>query len=136
MGLNDERAPNVKRRRKRSWTTILLPLFGLILGGIAIAFAVVLAPPASDFIISQMDIAADADGQQTIELVTGFGIFLITIMLFAALFALFSPKPPKGVSEQALAKEKAEREREVERRRKMQRQMRAKMRKANKQQNR
>ncbi len=130
MALSDERATNVKKRRKRSWTTIFLPIFGVIVLGVSVAFAVVLAEPIYGFLQDQMDLPS---GEDTLLYASGAGVFLISIMLFSAVYALLIPKGPKNVSEQALGKEKLEKQQEIERRKKMQKQMRAKMRKANRQ---
>lgn len=131
MGLGDEYSD--RRRRRKSPIQALLPVIGLLLAGAAAAIAFVLAQPAYDLIVSigaslNTDIPTGEDG---LLIASGAAVFLILIMLFASLFAVFAPKPPKNVSEQALGKEKKEREQEklaAERRKK---QMRAKMRQRN-----
>ena len=102
--------------------------------GIAGAVGFFAREPAYGFI--QQNFLSDASGlppTETMEWVVAFGIFLVIIGVFSAVFALFAPKPKsrKYVSESALKDRKAEMERERRRAKRRKAQMRQKMQKAN-----
>ncbi len=113
----------------RSWRKILLPVMGFILIACAGAISFALSLPATQFVRSKIQgLPEDEIG---IQVVVGFSIFLVIVTVFAVLYAMLAPKPPKMVSESALDKEKKEREKERRAQKKRNRQVRIDMMKEN-----
>jgi len=95
----------------RSWTTVLLPVMGFLLAGTAAIIAFIAAEPATDLLRKNLSGIPDEQG---VQIAVGFGIFLVLMLVFAMLYAILAPKPPKmsNVTERELDKEKKARQRE------------------------
>lgn len=110
------------------------PIIGLIIAAIAGAVAFFGAPPLYELIrvnfLQNATVSLPPVNQM--EIIVGVMIFMVIVMLFGLVFALFQPKTPRSITEQGLLEEKKERERERRRAENRQRTMREKMRKANK----
>lgn len=113
------------KKAGRNWQRILLPVVGLVMIIAAGAIAFLLSRPAGVLLRSRIAPGAD---MQSIQLAAGIGIFLVIIMVFGALYAAIVPKPPKGISEGELDKEKKERFEEAQRAKRRKREMKNKMR--------
>jgi len=110
----------------------LYPVIGLIVAALSGAVAFFVAEPAWNLVLDYLLNGQTNVSENTMILATGFAIFLMMIMAFAATFALITPSAPKLVNEDQLKKEKDDREREKKRARQRQKAMRAKMKAANK----
>ncbi len=97
------------RQGGTNWQKVLMPVMGLLLFGCAAAIGFALSEPATDFVRSNV---GNIPPGPEIQAAVGFGIFLILLLIFGAVYALFAPKPDKIISESELAKEKKARERE------------------------
>jgi len=97
------------RQRRRSWRNILMPVMGLLLLVCAALIGFALSEPATDFLRSNINNVPAGD---EIQAGVGFGIFLIFLLVFAAVYAMFAPKPTKVISENELAREKKARDQE------------------------
>lgn len=96
-----------------NWTSVMLPIMGLVALIFAGASAFFLSVPAENLLLDNIA-GLPADG--TMQIVAGIGIFLLVLMVFGMLYAMVAPKP-KTVHETQLKKE-------VEARRAQQRQAR------------
>jgi len=108
MGFGDNEY-EMRRKGGTNWRNVLMPIMGLLLLGCAAAIGFALSEPATDFLRSRMGNVPDG---VEVQAAVGFGIFIILMLVFAAFYALFAPRPTKIVSENELAKEKKARERE------------------------
>lgn len=97
------------RQRRTNWRTVLLPVMGFLLAGAGAGIAFVGAKPVTDLVRKNVNGVPDGDG---LQIAVGFGLFLILMLIFAAFYAIFAPKPTKMISEQELDKEKKLREKE------------------------
>jgi hypothetical protein len=114
------------KHRRTNWRTILLPVMGFLLAGMAaaIAFALVEMGAAKQLlqtlnINSVPQAGADFD---KFKIAVGIGIFMIVLLIFATIYGIFAPKPTKMISEKELDQEKKLREKEklMQRRRRRQ----------------
>ena len=109
-----------KRHHRTNWRAILLPVMGFLLAGASGGIAFVGAKPITDLIRKNVAGVPAGDG---LQVAVGFGLFLILMLIFAAFYAMFAPKPTKMISEQELDKEKKLREKEKIAQRKRRRQV-------------
>jgi uncharacterized ion transporter superfamily protein YfcC len=108
------------RNRRKSWRTILLPVMGLLLAVCAAGISFALAAPVTDAVRKNISGVPAGD---TLQIAIGFGIFIVLMLVFAALYGVFAPKPTKIISEKDLDKEKKLREKEKIAQRKRRRQV-------------
>jgi uncharacterized ion transporter superfamily protein YfcC len=106
----------------------LLPVLGLFLLGAAGAIAWVLSEPFADFLVLNLSGIPDTPEMQ---IVAGVIIFLVIVLLYGFLYAIFAPKPQQSVSEAQLDREKQQKLKEAQRAKKRKKEMRAKMRERN-----
>ncbi len=102
-----------------------LPAIGLVLLIVAGAAAWFLSDPAYAFLRENVQ---NIPTQAVLRYVIAVGIFLVEILLIAALYAAFQPRPPKLATEKQLDREKQERLREREESDRRKKQMREKLR--------
>jgi len=114
------------RHSRTNWRTILLPVMGFLLAGVAaaIAFALVemgLAKQMLQTLKINSIPQAGAEFNQ-FKVAVGFGIFMVLLLIFASIYAMLAPKPTKMISEKELDQEKKLREKEklLQRRRRRQ----------------
>ena len=120
------------RQRRRSWRTILLPVMGFLLAGLAAIIAFVASDPVTELVQDSVRGVPEGDG---LQIAIGFGIFIILMLIFAAIYAVFAPKPKIQVSERELEKERRETEREKVAQRKRRRQINREMARQNRDRN-
>jgi len=97
------------RQRRTNWRTVLLPVMGFLLAGAGAGIAFVGAEPIAELMRKNIEGVPAGEG---LQVAVGFGLFMILMLIFAAFYAMFAPKPTKLISEQELDKEKKLRERE------------------------
>lgn len=108
------------RQNRTNWRTVLLPVMGFLLAGAGAGIAFVGAKPVTDLLRKTVSGVPAGDG---LTVAVGFGLFMILMLVFAAFYAMFAPKPTKMISEQELDKEKKLREREKAAQKKRRRQV-------------
>ena len=113
------------RGSKPSKRSPFLPVIGLILLIVAGAIAWFLSDPAYGFL---RDNVQGIPAQAVMRYIIAVAIFLVEILLVAAVYALFQPRTPRMVTEQELDREKQERLREREASDRRKKQMREKLR--------
>lgn len=113
--------------KRVNWQRVLRPLIGLILGAVAGVIAFIVSEPAANYLMNNTSVAITADQFDIFRAAIGFMVFVVFILIFAALFAALAPKPSKLISEAQLDKEKKEKEKERIASRRRKKAMRAKM---------
>ena len=111
--------------KKKEPLKAFYPVIGLILMAIAGAVGYFSSEWAYELLGQYVSNLPQDDFQM--QMIVAFAIFLAITVVFAAIFAIFAPKPPKMLSEKALLAEKQDRERERLRAKKRKAQMRKKM---------
>jgi hypothetical protein len=109
------------------------PVIGLIILIVFGAISYFLSRPITELVDARTTIALEF---AQLQLVIGIGIFIVLTLALAAVYSVFQPKTPKGVSERDLDREKQEKMREAAAANRRKKEMQAKMRARNKQNNR
>lgn len=109
------------------------PVIGLIILILFGAISYFLSRPVTELVDARTTIALEF---AQLQLVIAIGIFIVLTLALAAVYSVFQPKTPKGVSERDLDREKQEKMREAAAANRRKKEMQAKMRARNKQNNR
>ncbi|MCU0514401.1 MAG: hypothetical protein MUE40_17755 [Anaerolineae bacterium] len=117
----------VKQSKGRNWQRILLPVVGLLLITASGIIAYILSTPVANFLRANLA-AFPRENTQAVQLAVAFAIFLILIAIFGTIYASIVPKPPKGITETELDKEKKDKLLEAERAKRRKRDMKNRMR--------
>ncbi len=120
-----------KSKKKKSAMAPFLPAIGLILILCFAAIAFVVSEPLTDILRDNM---TEIPNNQEVTYVVGFIVFLGLVLTTGLLFALFTPKPSKMITEQELKKERQQAAREKLARKKRKRDANLKMAREQKQQ--
>jgi hypothetical protein len=119
--------------KKRSPLKPFYPVIGLFILIVFGAISYFLSRPVTELVDARTTIALEF---AQLQLVIAIGIFIVLILALAAVYSVFQPKTPKGVSERDLDREKQEKMREAAAANRRKKEMQAKMRARNKQNNR
>jgi hypothetical protein len=114
------------KKTGRNWQRILLPIVGLLMIVASGVVAFILSSPVGQWLRRNIGSIGSTDAR-SVQLAAGVGIFIIILLVYAAIYAAIVPKPPKGVSESELDKEKRERFEEEQRAKRRKREMKNKM---------
>ncbi len=122
--------------KKKDPLAAFYPIIGLVIFAIAAAVGWFSAPFvlefAGDYIPAQALTSLSSLDPNAPLYTVAFFIFLLIIMLFSAIYAVFAPKPGIQVSESSLKRERDSREEDRRRAKLRKRKMRSRMKQANK----
>lgn len=115
--------------KKKPWWQPFLPVIGLLLllGFAALAYLV--SAPIMALIVER--VPNRTLPKEQLQLIVAIAVFVVEVLLLAAVYSVFQPKTPRGTTERELDREKKENIKEQQAANRRKKEMQAKMRAQN-----